>query len=151
MITKLLKYSEIPNDSLAQISQMYPYAHNCAPYPSEGQFSVQCAIAKDEFGKVICCVIVERHDSIYFASTYMVNPSASPKEAASAADAIDAMLAQQGQLDGVKKLLLPIPECVRDAAPDCHFKGMPCFVRSIPESIFISGLHSPAVTQHFLN
>lgn len=152
MITKLLKYSEIPNDALAQIQEMYPYAHHWSPFPFKGQFTLQFAIAKDATGKVICCVTIEKHGSVYFASSYIVNPTVTPEEAVQAGNEIDAMLAHQGQIDGVKGLLMPIPEAARGSlAGDFYFHGTPCFTRPIPQSFFHGDSHLPIAAPKLVN
>jgi hypothetical protein len=111
-------------------------------------FNLQIAVARSG-NKTLCYVPIEVVGSAYFVRAYIVRPDLNEQEAQAAGDSVDATLAAVGQMNGIRKLIMPVPlEAAGEATT--MFKGVACAVRMIPESMFFS-VTAPIAACSYLN
>jgi hypothetical protein len=139
--TKLLEYGALSSRDIAELEAWSP--HGSADF-----FNLQIAIARNG-NKTLCYVPLETINSAYFVRAYIVRPGLNEQETFGAGDSIDATLAAVGQERGIRKLIMPVPVAA-DVTPSTVFRGVPCAVRMIPESMFFA-IPSPIAAQDFIN
>ncbi|HEY6767998.1 MAG TPA: hypothetical protein VI386_24855 [Candidatus Sulfotelmatobacter sp.] len=149
----LLRYSDMSLSALTQLKAWMKRSASFSNFDVESfaATSLRVASATSATGETLCYCPIE---TVFMVSAYAVNPNATPTEARTAGDAIDAQVARQAQLAGVSKLLIVVPAdnpCLQENEWS-DFKEVRVFERKIPNTVNTPvGCSTPSQETQYLN
>jgi hypothetical protein len=114
--------------------------------------STRIVTAVNERG-ALCHSVVEK---CLFLSGFAVNPQTKPQDAFAAGNAIDALLENESQLEGISKMFLLVPASAEPLADDeltTEIKNVRVYLRRIPQTSMMNNTLGIAqsATAHYIN
>lgn len=138
----LLRCCEMSWQSLTKLKALMRW--NRIDADSLNSQSLRIAQANDEQGEpMVFCRVA----NVLFVDNYLLSPQTDRNQMQLCGDLIDSTIAQAAQLQGIRKVLIALPDNM-PGLPDEEFTLVRVYTRKVPQSISggISQLHSQQVT-----
>jgi len=137
----ILRYCDLSYKSLVELKQWAKRSASFNSFPPENfaSPSLRVAVATNSDGETVCMTPIE---TVFLASTFLVNPLATQAEALAAGDEIDRQLSMEAQRVGASALLIMVPASNPKFRGKewSDFKTMRVYERKFPNTVGTGGI-----------